>query len=376
VPRIVVDGQPFSTTNAMRFQPGKGNLQIEYTGICLQAPEKVRFQYRLEGVDSDWVDAGGRRVATYANLAPGSYRFLIRAGNNDEFWSEKPGSFTFALTPHFYQTKAFHAASIAAPVLAFIGFHLVRMRRHEHQKRQLSALVAQRTQHLEEAIKSMEMFTYSIAHDLRGPLRTIDGMIGVLLEGYRKHFDETAMDYARRIQDSAGKMEELIHGLLAYGRVAHSNTPVEKVSLEWTFEQVRAEVEPEVRSKNGVIEITKPQADVVANPLLLRQVLTNLVSNGIKFVAPETPPHLRIWTEPEKNNVRIIVQDNGIGIEPQYQERIFGLFERLHGGNRYPGTGVGLAIVRKGLERMGGRVGVESESGKGSRFWLELPAAT
>lgn len=118
-----------------------------------------------------------------------------------------------------------------------------------------------------------------------------------------------------------------------------------------------------------------PLPRVLANPTVLTQVLTNLISNAIKFVPPGTAPDLTIRAEHHSASARIWVEDNGIGIAPEFQEKIFGTFQRLHSADAYPGTGIGLAIVRKGLERMNGRVGVVSEPGKGSRFWFELPLA-
>jgi signal transduction histidine kinase len=105
---------------------------------------------------------------------------------------------------------------------------------------------------------------------------------------------------------------------------------------------------------------------------ILVQMVVNLLSNGMKFVAPGVQPQIRVWTQEQENWVRLWVEDNGIGIEPQYQEQIFGVFERLHGRDAYPGTGIGLAIVRKGAERLGGQAGVESAPGKGCQFWVEL----
>jgi signal transduction histidine kinase len=260
-------------------------------------------------------------------------------------------------------------------VLSIIWLHQIRVRRHEAQNQRLEALVADRTEHLENAIKSMETLTYSMAHDLRGPLRTIRGMTTALLDEYRAGFDETAFDYSRRIKQAVGRMEDMVQHLLVYGLIAHSKAPIEKVSLDKIFELVLAELQAEIQARKAIIELTRPQPEIMANALLLQQVLTNLVSNGVKFVPPTTPPRLHIWSERQRQTVKICVQDNGIGIEPMYQRRIFGLFERLHGQSEFPGSGVGLAIVQKGVERMGGKVGVESQPGKGSCFWLELPAA-
>ena len=117
----------------------------------------------------------------------------------------------------------------------------------------------------------------------------------------------------------------------------------------------------------------KPLPTVAAHPATLGQVVANLIANALKFAAPGVSPMIDIWAEQRDANVRLWVEDNGIGIEPEYQERIFQVFERLHGVESYPGTGIGLAIVRKGVERMGGTAGVESVPGQGSRFWVTLP---
>ena len=111
---------------------------------------------------------------------------------------------------------------------------------------------------------------------------------------------------------------------------------------------------------------------VLGHEALATQCLSNLLDNAVKFVAPGVHPQVRVWTEPRANRVRVWVEDNGIGVSKEYHERIFRMFERLHANERYPGTGIGLAIVRKAVERMGGQAGVESEPGKGSRFWLDL----
>jgi signal transduction histidine kinase len=119
--------------------------------------------------------------------------------------------------------------------------------------------------------------------------------------------------------------------------------------------------------------VEAPLPEVTGHAGTLETILANLVSNALKFVQDSVPPRVRIRAEEGAERVRLWVEDNGIGIEPQYQDRIFRVFERLHGTERYPGTGIGLAIVRKGAERMGGTVGLESQAGQGSRFWVDLP---
>ena len=128
-----------------------------------------------------------------------------------------------------------------------------------------------------------------------------------------------------------------------------------------------------MREKEAEIRVQPPVSDVWAHKGFLAQLLVNLVSNSLKFVAPGVKPSVRIWTEEGDACVRLSIQDNGIGIATAHQQRIFHVFERLHSAEQYPGTGIGLAIVSKAAERMGGRVGVESQPQQGSRFWVELP---
>jgi ligand-binding sensor domain-containing protein/signal transduction histidine kinase len=371
--RVVADGKSISPADGTKFPPGHGNFEFHYTGICLQAPEKIRFKYMLKGRDQDWIDAGEIRIANYNSVPPGDYEFLLRACNNDGVWSETPLSLAFTLQPRFYQTYPFYGGCVVGLILAIVGMHNFRVRAMRKREHELALLVQKRTEHLQETLRAMETFTYSLAHDLRAPLRAIRGLTQALFEDYRPQFDSAALDYCKRIEHSVERMDQLISDMLIYGQLAHSEVPLSAVDLESVVERVFTELEPQIATRKAVVEIRRPLPKVTANFTLLSQVLMNLVSNSIKFVPAAKIPDIRIWAERYYGNVKIFVQDNGIGIKPEYHERIFLLFERLHTG--YAGTGVGLAIVRKGMERMGGKVGVESQPGKGATFWLELPKA-
>jgi signal transduction histidine kinase len=141
------------------------------------------------------------------------------------------------------------------------------------------------------------------------------------------------------------------------------------------MERVMVDAEPIIRSAGATVEVEGPLPDVLAHPPTLTQAAINLLSNAIKFVPQGRAPRIRIWAEAGDGRVRLWVEDNGIGIEPAHQERVFQPFQRLHGVESYPGTGIGLAIVRRSIERMGGRSGVVSGPGEGSRFWIELRPA-
>jgi signal transduction histidine kinase len=222
----------------------------------------------------------------------------------------------------------------------------------------------------------------------------------ILLEEYAPHLDERGRDYARRISHAAQRMDTLVQDLLAYGRLAHTAVPVSTINLEHEVNAALDQFSGEINARGATAEVCSPLPAVKANAAVLNQIISNLLSNALKFVSPATRPRVRISAEETTSRiessveksagapsldvrlsaldgkfVRLWIEDNGIGIQPEYHERIFRMFERLHGVDAYPGTGIGLAIVRKGIERMGGRVGVESTPGAGSRFWVELPAA-
>jgi PAS domain S-box-containing protein len=233
--------------------------------------------------------------------------------------------------------------------------------------RDLEHEVAERTAALQESVDSLEQFCYTIAHDLRAPLRTMHGFSSALLEDFSKSLNDTGRDYARRIVSAATRMDDQIRALLAYGRLNSAEMPLVATDPGAMLEQLLHTDE----CRQARIDVQQPLPKVRANPTALKQVLENLLGNALKFVRPGTTPEVRISAQRQGEWVRLSIEDNGIGIDPKYHQRIFRVFERVS-GNSVPGTGIGLAIVQKGVERMGGRVGVDSTPGKGSRFWVDL----
>ncbi|MDZ8081018.1 MAG: ATP-binding protein [Nostoc sp. SerVER01] len=238
---------------------------------------------------------------------------------------------------------------------------------------QLEQLVHNRTQQLEEANSALEAFAYSISHDLQEPLRAIRGFATILLEDYDTVLNSGGQDLLYRIASNVERMDNLLIDLLEYSRLSRIDLPLQPINLNSLVKQVLTQLEVSLEEKEAQVTIAEPLLEIVGNYRTVEQIITNLITNAIKFVAPGIQPQVRIWTEHCESCVRLWVEDNGIGISPQHWERIFGVFERLHSIEAYPGTGIGLAIVRKGIERMGGQVGMESEVSQGSRFWIELP---
>ncbi|HEY9748557.1 MAG TPA: ATP-binding protein, partial [Allocoleopsis sp.] len=241
---------------------------------------------------------------------------------------------------------------------------------------ELERRVLERTAQLQAANTELEAFGYSVSHDLRAPLRAMQGFTQALMEDYQDALDPVGQDYARRISNAAQRMDTLIEDLLTYSRLSRAELELQPINLNSLVSHVMAQLDLEIRQSQAQITVATPLLSVMGHFVTLVQVITNLLMNAMKFVESGVSPQIKIWTTAQPHHVRLWIEDNGIGIAPEHQERIFRVFERLHGVEAYPGTGIGLAIVRKGLERMGGQVGVEPAPAKGSRFWLELPKTT
>jgi signal transduction histidine kinase len=240
----------------------------------------------------------------------------------------------------------------------------------------LETLVAERTCKLEESLQSMELFCYSMAHDLRAPLRAISGFTQALLEDHEELFGEPGRDCARRIMGATVRMDRLISDLLSYAKFSQGELPPTELPLEIIVEHALAVLAVEIKKKKAEIRVSRPLASLRANEVALEKILLNLLSNALKFAAESTPPRIEIETIEKGDWIRCCIRDNGIGIAEPHQQKVFGLFERLHREDQYPGTGIGLALASKCVERLGGKIGVESVLGQGSCFWFELKASS
>jgi len=236
--------------------------------------------------------------------------------------------------------------------------------------------VHRRTQELEAANNDLEAFVYSVSHDLREPLRAIQSYNSILVDDHTDQLDAEGQTCIQRIADNAERMSLLIQDLLAYSRLGRSELSLQPINLDQLLQNVLEQLELKLQQSQAQVLVETPLPEVRGHYATLSQVIANLLTNAIKFVHPDVQPHIRISANRTEPYVRLWIEDNGIGIDPQYHDRIFQVFERLHSLETYPGTGIGLAIVQKGLERMGGRVGVESQLGQGSRFWVELPGVS
>jgi signal transduction histidine kinase len=344
-----------------------------------------------------WVDrAAGALLMTEEALSPTRNSVLVEAFERQPPWSEIPlllvasgaSIHRWATLPTAVLGTRSNVTLVARPLqastLSAAAQTVLRARRRQFEVRDLLAereallasledRVRERTARLQELVAELESFSYSVSHDLRAPLRVMAGYARIVVDDFGPTLAPDVRHYVERIAHSAERMDLLTQDVLAYTRLARGEMKLVPVNLETLIEET-IEQYPELSGARSAIEVSKPLADVVAHAPSLTQVLSNLLGNALKFARPGVPLRITISTDVRDDRVRISVRDNGVGIEHDHHHKIFRIFERV-AGRDIPGTGIGLAIVKKAAERMDGTVGVDSQPGHGSNFWVELTRA-
>lgn len=269
---------------------------------------------------------------------------------------------------------------VLALLSALFGATLLRRLREEARLREVNAglerRVEERTAGLAEANRELDAFAHTVSHDLRAPIRAMRGYATALEEDVGAALGEDGRSHVARIHAAAARMDALVNDILAYSRLAREDIRTGRVDLGGLVEAVLDGASDLVAGSGASVEVSRPMPVVRAQVPMLRQAVENLLGNALKFTEAGRAPVVRIRSELREGGriARLWVEDEGIGIAPTHQERVFAPFERLHGRETYPGTGIGLAIVSRIAERLGGACGVFSRPGGGSRFWIDLPA--
>jgi signal transduction histidine kinase len=240
---------------------------------------------------------------------------------------------------------------------------------------QLEARVSERTAALRSTVISLQDVLYNIAHHLRAPLRAMTGFSEILLEQYAPRLDERGRELTGNIRRAAARMDTLAQDLLEYGRFGHIELRLKDVNLAAAVRDATTKLSQSLKDASAEILIPHSLPTVRADEPMLQRALVELIDNAAKYPQPGKPPVVRVRSESRADGrVRLWIEDNGVGVDRRYHQRIFGVFNRLQVDDS-PSTGIGLAIVKQVMQRLGGETGVESEPGHGSRFWLDFPAA-
>ncbi len=395
IEEVTADERLLSPREPLRLEPGTGAVAFHYTSPALGAPNRVRFRYRLEGLDKDWVEARERRVAYYSHLPPGPYRFRVTAGSADGVWNEENAMVALEVRPRLYQTWWFTPLLGAAALAVALGAHRLRVSRLHARERSLTRIVDERTRSVVDAKERAEQATREAeqqrriaeeadalktellgiaAHDLRNPLQLVAGLSELMSQGLAT--GPKVAEFSLAVHDASRRMLEIVNSLLTTAaldrglELRRSNVDLARLAA------VVIDEHGEKAAGKGQRLLLEAEDDcaAVVDHDRMRQVVDNLVSNAIKFSPRGTDVHVVV--RGHNGGIRLEVRDNGPGLTADDILRAFGRFARLSarptGGEA--ATGLGLSIVKGLVELHGGRVWAESEGpGRGARFIVELP---
>jgi signal transduction histidine kinase/ligand-binding sensor domain-containing protein/CheY-like chemotaxis protein len=391
IEEVLLDGRLQGLSPQVALPPGGRQFELRYTALSLRAPSRVRFRYRLEGLDREWTEAGTRRVAYYNRIPPGSYTFRVLAANDDGVWNEEGARLTLSVAPRFYETAWFYALLAGAVGLLVVGGHRFRVRHLRVRQAELMELVQARTAELrasearaldarEEALRASQAksaFLARMSHELRTPLNAILGFVQLMRqEAGRSAPDRERLDIVAR---SGEHLLRLINDVLSLAKIESGRLNLDESTFDPSalLREVHALFRPSAERKGLTLVLERELNDGAFPPHVrgdqskLRQVLLNLLGNAVKFTSAGQVTLRGRW---EDAWAVLEVQDTGPGIPPSERPLVFEAFAQAEAGRHSgEGTGLGLAISISFLRLMGGMLELIDPPGGGALFRIELP---
>ncbi|HLP14994.1 MAG TPA: two-component regulator propeller domain-containing protein, partial [Bacteroidota bacterium] len=359
-------------TDSLILPYNVNSFSFEYAALNYAMPPKNQYRYMLEGFDTNWHYTGSKeRLAVYTNLNAGKYVFRVQTENHDGAWSTPGKAIAIDIVGPYWQTWWFRALLVVILTAVVITGFRLRIRNIKKRSREFERLVLQRTAQLEAANKELEAFSYSVSHDLRTPLRGIDGFSQILLDEYQDKVDDQGKTYLQRIRNASQRMAQLIDDMLNLSRINRGEIYIEHVDLSAIAREIADDLCTSQPDRQ--VEITiQDGIHVQGDRRLLHDVLENLLGNAWKYTSKHPTAHIEFGVRRQDEKNVYFVRDDGAGFDMAHAQKLFGAFQRLHTITEFPGTGVGLAIVQRIIRKHGGTVWAEGEVEKGATFYFTL----
>ena len=357
-------------------------LSISFSSSNFNRPEDNKYAYRMLGFDDNWVYSNFNQPVIYTNLKHGRYQFEVKGCNNDGIWSVEPEVLHIIVEPAFWETSLFQVLAFILVIGLIYSFTKFYTRNVRDQNQKLLAEISMREQfekelksanaELEKSNQELEQFAFIASHDLKEPLQTIDSFTSLLRRKNAKdQLGEHGVKYIEFIGQGSTRMMEIIKSLLSYSTTRQEELNVQYSDFKELVQDTLSDLSEFIKERKALIEV-QPLPSGYCDPVQIRMVFSNLIMNGIKF---NTHPNPRVQVRGKKlsnGNIEFAVQDNGIGIEEAFHEKVFGIFKRLHNRDKFEGSGIGLALCSKIIERHKGKIWIESKPGEGSTFRFEI----
>ena len=397
-------------TNEIVLEHNDYYLSLDYAALNYNRSEKNKYAFMLEGFEDNWTYTEDKVPAIYTNLEHGTYQFRVKAANNDGVWNEEGVVLTVIKKPAFWETWWFRLGSlflVIALLYKGVNFYTKNIKERNKvlqkynedlnkeiaQRKIVEAALQEREQRLRESHeyiqkynkdleksnkdlersnKDLEQFAYIASHDLQEPLRVVGNFIGLLKRRYKQHFDEEAFQYIDFAVDGVSRMSQQIKSILTFARVSQREIEFEKINLNNVIAIKLHDLSQNIKEKNVQVKVDE-MPEIICEKNQIEMVFHNLINNAIKFNKKESPSvTISNNTIVSDEFWQFSIKDNGIGIAPEYQKKIFEIFRRLHSKQDYEGTGIGLALCQKIIHRHDGEIWLESKQGEGTIFYFTI----
>jgi signal transduction histidine kinase/ligand-binding sensor domain-containing protein len=365
------------------------NISFEFTALNFTKPKLLRYAYKMEGYDEDWIFAGNQNMAVYTNLSGGDYTFKVKSSDENGQWDE---STLLVIPVHiakpFWEETWFHIFCLICLSLGVYLIILYRTRvvleknkslrkynitlnKEIAERKKAEELLVKVNEELNRSNNDLEQFAYIASHDLQEPLRTIGNFMQLLNRRYANVLDENAKQYIHFAVDGSKRMSILIQSLLKFSKVGRNDVEMLPISIHNVVENKIMDLKTVIDEKKAEIILQELPSKIICEPNQLGMVFYNLINNAMKFNKNETPK-VFVKCKDMSDTWLFSIEDNGIGIKPEYQDMVFEIFKRLHSRDEYEGHGIGLALCKRIVYRHGGKIWFESEYGKGTTFFFTV----